>query len=85
VSDLEARFDGLYRAHFRAVLAYVARRERSSADAADLTAEVFAVAWRRIEAVPEPPDDILWLYGTARRVVSDHARRPDGATLCRWG
>jgi RNA polymerase sigma-70 factor (ECF subfamily) len=36
---------------------------------------VFAIAWRRIDVVPDPPEDLLWLYGTARRVVSNHLRR----------
>jgi RNA polymerase sigma factor (sigma-70 family) len=70
-----ARFDELYRRRFQAVLAYVNRRESSAADAAEIVSDVFTVAWRRLEAVPEEPADLLWLYGTARRVLSEHRRR----------
>jgi RNA polymerase sigma-70 factor (ECF subfamily) len=44
-------------------------------DVPDIVAEVFAVAWRRMDAMPYPPRDRLWLYGVARRVVLDHQRR----------
>ena len=37
-------------------------------DAGDATAEVFAVAWRRMRSVPDEPDALPWLYGVARRV-----------------
>jgi RNA polymerase sigma-70 factor (ECF subfamily) len=70
----EARFDALYRTHFRAVLSYVRRRETES-DVADIVADVFAIAWRRIASVPEAPGDLLWLYGVARRVLSEHRKR----------
>lgn len=43
-------------------------------DADDLTAQVFIVAWGRLDAVPPPPEDRLWLFGVARRVVSDYRR-----------
>jgi RNA polymerase sigma-70 factor (ECF subfamily) len=71
----EARCDALYRTYFRTVLAYVRRREFSEPEAADIVADVFAVAWRRIDSVPEPPGDLLWLYGVARRVLSEHRKR----------
>ncbi|MGA2529773.1 MAG: sigma-70 family RNA polymerase sigma factor [Acidimicrobiales bacterium] len=71
----EIRCNALYRAHFRAVLGYVRRREASEADVADIVADVFAIAWRRIDSVPEAPGDLLWLYGVARRILSEHRRR----------
>ena len=74
-ADPGARFDALYRTHLQAVLAYVSRRETSAADAAEIVADVFTVAWRRLDAVPEEPADLLWLYGAARRVLSEHRRR----------
>lgn len=39
-----------------------------------MVAEVFTVAWRRIDDVPAPPEDRLWLFGAARRCVW-HASR----------
>jgi RNA polymerase sigma-70 factor (ECF subfamily) len=63
-------FDG----HFRSIHAYAIRRVGSGDDAGDVVAEVFATAWRRIDEVPEPPEDLLWLYGVARRTVAQHWR-----------
>lgn len=40
--------------------------------AADVVAETFLVAWRRIEDVPDEP--VAWLLGTARKVARTHVR-----------
>jgi RNA polymerase sigma-70 factor (ECF subfamily) len=66
-------FERLYGQHFEAIYAYVLRRA-GTADTADLVADVFATAWRRIADVPAPPDSRMWLYGVARRVVSQSYR-----------
>lgn len=68
------RFTDLYRRHHRAVWAYAVRRLPTPADAADVAAEVFAVAWRRRDEVPPEPETLLWLYGTARWVVANATR-----------
>ncbi len=68
------RFSELYRRHHRAVWAYAVRRLPGGADAADVAAEVFAVAWRRRDELPAEPETVLWLYGTARRVVANANR-----------
>jgi RNA polymerase sigma-70 factor (ECF subfamily) len=41
---------------------------------ADVVAEVFMIAWRRLADVPPPPHDRFWLYGTARRVIAKRYR-----------
>jgi RNA polymerase sigma-70 factor (ECF subfamily) len=65
-ADLRTRFESLYAAHAATVARYVQRR--SNADtAADVVSEVFLVAWRRLEDVPE--DALPWLLGCARRVL----------------
>jgi GDPmannose 4,6-dehydratase len=66
-------FEAFYAAHAPAILAY-ARRRVGAVDADDLLAQVFSVAWRRLDELPAPPEDRLWLYGVARRVVADHRR-----------
>jgi RNA polymerase sigma-70 factor (ECF subfamily) len=71
--DDRVAFERLYRQHFEAIYAYVVRRA-ARADSADLVADVFATAWRRIADVPGPPEEKLWLFGVARRVVSQHNR-----------
>ncbi|MBN2622188.1 MAG: sigma-70 family RNA polymerase sigma factor [Acidimicrobiales bacterium] len=68
------RFEALYAAEGRRVLAYALRRTTQPADAADVLAEVFLVAWRRLDDVPAAPEARLWLYGVARRVMANHRR-----------
>lgn len=70
----ERRFDALYQAYYRPILAYAVRRVAPSDDAADVVADVFTTAWRRIGQVPAPPADRLWLYGVAQRVVAGRRR-----------
>jgi DNA-directed RNA polymerase specialized sigma24 family protein len=70
------RFEVLYKSCYQAIYAYVARRIVGSRDEVpDIVAEVFSVVWRRMDAVPCPPHDRLWLYGVARRTLLDHQRR----------
>jgi RNA polymerase sigma-70 factor (ECF subfamily) len=64
----EARFDQLYRQHHRRVHAYCLRRT-GAADADDAVAEVFEVAWRRLEDIPRGDQALPWLYGVARNVL----------------
>jgi RNA polymerase sigma-70 factor (ECF subfamily) len=44
-------------------------------DAFDAAADVFAVAWRRLDVVPDGDDTLRWLYGVAYRVISSQWRR----------
>ena len=68
------RFDQIFREHFRDLLAYSLRRVGEPADAADVVAETYLTAWRRLDRVPDGPDARLWLFGAARRVISNHRR-----------
>ncbi len=72
--DRERCFRDLYRAHFDPVLAYARRRTDQPADAGDVVAETFLVAWRRLGEMPGGAEDRLWLFGVARRVLSNHHR-----------
>lgn len=66
------RVEKLFRDHAPDVLAYALRRT-DAATAEDVVAEVFVIAWRRADRIPsEQP--VLWLYGVARRVMSNHRR-----------
>lgn len=65
------RFEELYANHAGAVAGYV-RRRCDAGVADDVVADVFLVAWRRLEDVPT--DGLPWLLGTARRVLANHAR-----------
>jgi RNA polymerase sigma-70 factor, ECF subfamily len=69
-----ARFEELFNANSKAMLGYLLRRVQVPEDAADLVAEVFATAWRRIDDVPPGEEARLWLYGVARNVLANHRR-----------
>lgn len=64
----EERFDRLYGRYFPEVLAYCLRRV-VTADGYAAANEVFEIAWRRIEEVPDDEAARAWLYTVARRVV----------------
>lgn len=68
------RFEAVYRAHHGEILGYVLRRTQTPDDAADVIAETFLTAWRRLDEVPADPQAQLWLYGVARRVLANHRR-----------
>lgn len=70
----EERFRDLYDRHHPAIIAYFVRRIGSQ-DAADAADDVFAVAWRRFDQVPDGDDDALrWLYGVAHNVLANRRR-----------
>jgi RNA polymerase sigma-70 factor (ECF subfamily) len=73
-----ARFESLFSAHRHQVLAYALRRTAIAADAEDVTAETFTIAWRRLTEVP--PEPLPWLYGVARRILANQ-RRSSGRRL----
>jgi RNA polymerase sigma factor (sigma-70 family) len=72
--DHEARFRQLYAEHFDALLAYAVRRVDQPHEAADVVADVFVVAWRRVGGLPPGDEARLWLYGVARKVVFNQRR-----------
>jgi RNA polymerase sigma-70 factor (ECF subfamily) len=74
MDDRKARFEQLYAATYEPILGYALRRCSSPEDAADVVAETFTVAWRRVEEIPPDGKARLWLYGVARRVVANHRR-----------
>jgi RNA polymerase sigma factor (sigma-70 family) len=65
------RFERVFDENLRAVYAYVLRRA-GPGEADDAVAEVFLVAWRRIDHVPF--DAKPWLLGVARRVLANQRR-----------
>ena len=73
----EARFRAVYDACYTDLLRFVQRRSHPS-HAEDVVAEVFLVAWRRLEDMP-PVDDgaRAWLFGVARRSLLNSQRGQD--------
>ena len=68
------RFEAVYAANFGPMLGYVLRRTENGDDAADVVAETFLTAWRRLDDVPPGDRARLWLYGVARRMLANHYR-----------
>jgi RNA polymerase sigma factor (sigma-70 family) len=73
VDEHEARFTRLYETYYRNVFGYVVLQVAPHA-AEDVTGEVFTIAWRKIDQVPERP--LPWLLAVARNLV----RQSYGAT-----
>jgi RNA polymerase sigma factor (sigma-70 family) len=71
--DLEHKFDSLFEDHYLAVYRYCLRR-LGPVDSEDAAAEVFAVAWRRLDRVPTSETARAWLLAAAYRVVGNHYR-----------
>lgn len=70
-AEAERRLEALFRDDYPAVLRYVARRvPADSVD--DVVADVFLVAWRRLDRVPEQSRP--WLIAVARNVIATHVR-----------
>ena len=69
----QKRFDRLYEHHLPAIRAYCHRRV-GPGDAEDAAAEVFTVAWRRRDEIPGGDRELPWLYGVARKVLSQQRR-----------
>jgi RNA polymerase sigma-70 factor (ECF subfamily) len=70
VGDRE-RFERMYRDHADRVHAYAWRRS-DAATADEVVAEVFLVAWRRLDRVPGEP--LPWLLAVSRRVLANRRR-----------
>jgi RNA polymerase sigma-70 factor (ECF subfamily) len=73
-SDHRKRFDALFAAYGSDIVAYCRWRAGSPTDAQDAAAEVFLIAWRRLDSVPEDDAARVWLYATARRVIANQRR-----------
>lgn len=70
--DARETFERLYREHAGRVKAYGLRRVGSEAAADEVVSDVFLVAWRRLDSVPDDP--LPWLLGVARNVVANRRR-----------
>ncbi|HEY5437287.1 MAG TPA: RNA polymerase sigma factor [Acidimicrobiales bacterium] len=74
-TEQERQFRLLYERNYEPITAYVRRRvRRADGSDADIVADVFVVAWRRMLDVPEHTKELPWLYGVARNLVANHFR-----------
>ncbi|GAA4636369.1 sigma-70 family RNA polymerase sigma factor [Actinoallomurus vinaceus] len=72
MDEQEARFTRLYETYYRNVFGYVVLRVAPQA-AEDITNEVFTIAWRKVDEIPERA--LPWLLAVARNL----ARQSHGA------
>jgi len=72
--DPRRRFEQVYAVHHAAIVGYALRRAGNADDAADVIAETFLTAWRRIDDIPAVEAARPWLYGVARRVLANQRR-----------
>lgn len=74
--QLEPHFEDLFRSTRDDLLGYLLRRAENAEEAADLLAETYAIAWRRIARVPPGEEARLWLFGVARNLLrKGHTRQ----------
>ncbi|HVR32604.1 MAG TPA: sigma-70 family RNA polymerase sigma factor [Acidimicrobiia bacterium] len=71
-SGPEARFDLIFEQNHEAVQRYCVRR-LPWPEVNDAVADVFLVAWRRIDEVPDT-QELPWLYGIAKNVIRNAHR-----------
>jgi len=69
----DARFEYMYTTHRDAIWSYVVRRVMRD-DVDDAVAEVFTVAWRKMQQSPNPEEQLPWLYGIGKNVVRNTNR-----------
>jgi RNA polymerase sigma factor (sigma-70 family) len=66
-----ARFEELFRSHYRDVLRY-AQRRTDPVQAEEVASETFAICWARLHRVPDPA--LPWLYAVARKCLANRRR-----------
>jgi RNA polymerase sigma-70 factor (ECF subfamily) len=75
VSGYERHFVDVFEATYVDLMRFVARRV-DRAEAEDVVAEAFTIAWRRVSDLPTDASQArAWVFGIARRLVLAHHRR----------
>ena len=79
--DRQQRFEQLFHETSRDLLAYTLRRTPSPEDAADVLAETYLIAWRKLESIPRGGEARLWLFGVTRNVLRRGATRQHALSM----
>jgi RNA polymerase sigma factor (sigma-70 family) len=64
-----AAFEQFFRETRTDLFAYALRRSADPADAADVLAETYLIAWEKMDSLPKGKRARLWLFGVARNVL----------------
>jgi RNA polymerase sigma factor (sigma-70 family) len=75
MEDAEARFRAVFESTYPTVARYVRHRGVGGADADDVVAGTYEVAWRRLDRVPPGDEALPWLLAVARNLLRNHRRR----------
>jgi RNA polymerase sigma factor (sigma-70 family) len=62
-------FEQLYRETRVDLLGYLVRRAETAEDAADILAETYLVAWRKLEEIPDGQGARPWLFAVSRNLL----------------
>jgi RNA polymerase sigma factor (sigma-70 family) len=73
--EARAGFEQLYRETRTDLLAYLMRRSPNPEVAADLLADTYLIAWQKLDMIPAGERARLWLFGVARNLLLEGARR----------
>lgn len=71
----QQRFEQLFNETRADLLAYALRRTSTPEEAADILAETFLIAWRKLDTLPPGDKARLWLFGVARNLLRQGRRR----------
>jgi RNA polymerase sigma-70 factor (ECF subfamily) len=77
VANRVDEFRLLYDAGYPRIVAFALRRARTPDEGYDIVSETFMTAWRRFDDAPPEEAWMAWLYGIARRTLSNHYRADD--------
>jgi len=77
----QSDFEALFRAHYPEIVRYLAVRLGSREAAADVAADVFAEAWKRVPGLQWRGRPVrAWLYRVAANMAADELRRHSRTT-----
>ena len=82
VPSSDTRFRRLYEENYADIRSYCLRR-LSVEEANDAASEIFIVAWRKIDKVPQGAEARLWLFAVARNIVAHQHRSRSQTTRLR--
>ena len=75
MDDAEGRFRAVFESTYSAVARYARHRGLFGADAEDLVAGTYEVAWRRLDVLPAGDGSLPWLLAVERNLLRNHWRK----------
>jgi RNA polymerase sigma-70 factor (ECF subfamily) len=68
-------FESFYKSYFPRIHSFIRRRIRNTAEAEDLSQEIFLAVMGSIDSYQARADFDSWVFGVARNLVREHLRR----------